>query len=376
MPLGGSAGVANLQAATIAYLRVGDAPAGSMNYVSLPNNTIEIKAGWRVLTAAEQSSGRFHTTLVRYHQQPSPSSFCYREAVWGLVALHIIQKTPSAPYFIYATFEQADNILTAHGTPVEDENGAVAALPPCRADQPAPCPTTPSLVFNDTGNNNRPSQVPPNVTRSPATYAILPAGQPHLLPQPPARGAACRWPDLRQLPLQFDPTDHRRRQSARACGDRRLQSGEQRPQFPLALLQAGQRPVSADRQCGARPLSGQRSRHRHEPAELLSRQHHGGDQPSAADVQRQPGARQSGTGSNSEYQIQFNPNGTGTHRNVYYGGVGHNMGGCMGCHGAQGQAAGGDFSVILARGQVTLPEGLPQPPPVRLRAARNRPRAP
>jgi hypothetical protein len=32
------------------------------------------------------------------------------------------------------------------------------------------------------------------------------------------------------------------------------------------------------------------------------------------------------------------------------------MGGCMGCHGSQGQKAGGDFSVILARGRVPSPD--------------------
>jgi hypothetical protein len=49
--------------------------------------------------------------------------FCYVDQPWGMVALHIIQKTPSAPYFIYATFSQADNILTSSGQPVEDADG-------------------------------------------------------------------------------------------------------------------------------------------------------------------------------------------------------------------------------------------------------------
>src|ERR1700722_7210223 len=37
----------------------------------------------------------------------------------------LAHKTPSAPYFIYATFEQTDNILTADGQPVEDLDGNV-----------------------------------------------------------------------------------------------------------------------------------------------------------------------------------------------------------------------------------------------------------
>jgi hypothetical protein len=54
----------------------------------------------------------------------------------------------------------------------------------------------------------------------------------------------------------------------------------------------------------------------------------------------------------------WNVDGT-QHRNVYYGGRFHAMGGCMGCHGAQGQNRpdkAGDFSVILAVGRVLMPE--------------------
>ena len=54
----------------------------------------------------------------------------------------------------------------------------------------------------------------------------------------------------------------------------------------------------------------------------------------------------------------WNMNGT-PHKNSYYGGKAYNMGGCMGCHGSQGQnpaGQAGDFSVILARGSVLFPE--------------------
>jgi hypothetical protein len=44
------------------------------------------------------------------------------------------------------------------------------------------------------------------------------------------------------------------------------------------------------------------------------------------------------------------------HKNTYYAGTFYNMGGCMGCHGSQGQVQGGDFSVLLARGSVKHPE--------------------
>jgi len=115
-------------AATMNYLQANNQspPPGSTNLVSFPNGTIELKAAWRQLTAAEQASGRFHTATVRFYQQLTNYP-CYQDAEWGLVALHIIQKTPTAPYFIYATFGQADNLLTEAGTPVEDENGTLLA---------------------------------------------------------------------------------------------------------------------------------------------------------------------------------------------------------------------------------------------------------
>ncbi len=36
--------------------------------------------------------------------------------------------------------------------------------------------------------------------------------------------------------------------------------------------------------------------------------------------------------------------------------VKYNISGCMGCHGSQGQKYGGDFSVLLARGRVLVPD--------------------
>ena len=68
-----------------------------------------------------------------------------------------------------------------------------------------------------------------------------------------------------------------------------------------------------------------------------------------------------GTGSNSDYASQFTPGATGIHSTVFYGGADYNMGGCMGCHGVQGQSRGGDFSVIVANGPVGVPEA-PAPP--------------
>jgi hypothetical protein len=134
-------------------------PPGDTDHVSFLNGTIELKAAWRQLTAAEHAGGRFHTAMVRFYQTLATSGLpCYQDAQWGLVALHIIQKTPTAPYFIYATFGQADNLRTAAGASVEDENGNLIAnqtatpLDPMITSQNAVSanPPTPSSVQTET----------------------------------------------------------------------------------------------------------------------------------------------------------------------------------------------------------------------------------
>jgi hypothetical protein len=102
---------------------------------------------------------------VRYYEGASGNSCC--RAIWGLVSLHIIQKTQSAAYFIFATFEQADNIRTATGVRTEDADGNVIAAQLCRNDQRAPCPTTPTTVYRD---SPRPS-TPPQIGLGPANAA-------------------------------------------------------------------------------------------------------------------------------------------------------------------------------------------------------------
>ncbi|QVN21450.1 hypothetical protein [Burkholderia pyrrocinia] len=96
---------------------------GSANLISFPNGTIEVKAAWRKLTQRETQSGRFYTTNVRYYVKGPDNAARYVDSEFGLVGLHIIQKTATAPYFIYATFEQADNITDFKEKPLEDVNG-------------------------------------------------------------------------------------------------------------------------------------------------------------------------------------------------------------------------------------------------------------
>jgi hypothetical protein len=112
-------------------------------FIAFPTGTIEIKSAWRPLNRHDHRA-HFRVQTVRFYEDRGPNSAtCYLEQKWGLIALHIIHKTPTAPAFIYATFEQTDNIRQPNGTPVEDADGKF--IHPI----PGAGPTTPSLFYQD-----------------------------------------------------------------------------------------------------------------------------------------------------------------------------------------------------------------------------------
>lgn len=111
--------------------------------------SVFLKSAWRPLSPTEAVSGRFRTAPVRYYEQDDQQATCYREEVWGLVGLHVITYTLEAPWVIWSTFEQVDNILTSGGAPTEDPDGR--PLVPAQSSA-----TTPALLSD-------PSQLNPEV---------------------------------------------------------------------------------------------------------------------------------------------------------------------------------------------------------------------
>jgi hypothetical protein len=150
---------------------------------------IEVKSAWRPLNATEAMSGRFFTSTVRYFEEHASGTPCYREAMWGLVGMHLITFTPSAPWVIWSTFEQADNILSADGKPIEDVNGALIPNP----KQVVVPPTSPSL-------SSDPSQLAPTV-KAAGPYCATPGARLYFHENPnlgtlPSGGNICvnrRW---------------------------------------------------------------------------------------------------------------------------------------------------------------------------------------
>lgn len=118
-----------------------DTVAADSVTVNFPTGTVMVKAAWRLLTEKDTVS-QYHTAKVRYYEKKDDNTCYYQDATWGLVALHIANKTTTAPYyFTFATFEQKDNILTADGKPVEDADGTVI--------NPSTDPTTPVVTHTD-----------------------------------------------------------------------------------------------------------------------------------------------------------------------------------------------------------------------------------
>jgi hypothetical protein len=343
-------------------------PANSSKYVSLPNGTIEVKAAWRPLNLSESTSGRFHAQVVRFYEQGTGSSKCYRDA-WGLVALHIIQKTPSAPYFIYATFEQADNILTADGKAVEDADGNIVLMPqPAKATTPQVClvdpqpPVTPPAAGGEvTSTLGSVILTADPATCKPATvaYCGAPGNELYLrnaIGSPPNSepnaGNICIDKRENLIP---DYAINANTQAHAAIAAYLKQSGIASAPWlyyklvnvqyypydkvitnprPNGSLYASKPPYTAQNPAPSNFYQANIVVETNRSLQLFS----GGLSPNISTDWNQDGSQ---------------------HKNSYYAGHFYNMGGCMGCHGSQGQnpkGMAGDFSVILARGTVSQPE--------------------
>jgi hypothetical protein len=353
-------------------------PAGSSTMVSNVNGTIEMKAGWRPLNPTEVSSGHFHTQMVRFYESGAGGTACYRDATWGLVALHILQKTPSAPYFIYATFEQSENILTASGTPVEDADGNVIAPGPATRTTPQVCINDPQPPTSTIAPPVPTSQLGlVSLTADPAQCVALP-------PTNPPSAAYCTSPgsQLYYHEATANGSPQQTPDDGNICVNRRVNDI---PDYVIAANQQAHAAMSQYAQSNGLAAS---------PwlyYKLINVQYYPHDKvittvtPNGSLYTAQPPYTAQNPSPSSFYQANivvetdralqqfsgglspyictdWNADGT-PHHNVYYGGIFHNQGGCMGCHGSQGQNPishglphPGDFSVILARGRVRNPE--------------------
>ena len=118
------------------------------NFTPFKEGSIRVKSAWIEMDGIEKPE-RFHRRQAFVFNRAT--SQCERKLV-GLVALHVVVKTPSMPQWVWATFEHVDNVPGPHaskpftfnkgdGVPMGDTN-------PAKCDTVQLCPATPPPAFN------------------------------------------------------------------------------------------------------------------------------------------------------------------------------------------------------------------------------------
>lgn len=95
-------------------------PSGTANGAEPGLGSIMVKAAWKILSPGEIAARRFHAVQAVIHTPASatpPTSERIEHATVGLVGLHIVHKTASAPQWIWSTFEHVDNCPTVGEPP-------------------------------------------------------------------------------------------------------------------------------------------------------------------------------------------------------------------------------------------------------------------
>jgi hypothetical protein len=319
-------------------------------FISFPAGTVEIKSAWRPLNSNDNPA-HFHTQTVRFYENSGDNGngpACYYEQQWGLIALHIIQKTPTAPAFIYATFEQAENIRQPNGTPVEDADGNIVNPISGAA------PTTPAMTYMD-------SPTAPKVSISGVCtpnfnlYFKDNAKDPGLT----GGGALCVNQRYEPIPSDVIAVNQAAHQAITAYDTAQGVTNSPWPFYKLVSVQP--QPFDVTTISPTDPVHGAAVFFQANivvETNYTLQQFQGRIATSAGGA----GAPTAVVSPGVPPPNVVTPNGSGTGTSAPSGigpapsVVGVNMGGCMGCHGNAQVSKGSDFSFILAEGPTPAPE--------------------
>lgn len=114
------------------------------------SGSFELKLAWKIITPGKDDASRFYTMPALIMDQGPDGKPVQRSVTVGLVGMHIGHKSQTSPQWIWATFEQVDNlgvdavahpklnpsfsdpnceICTVNQLPVPDANGDYARIP-------------------------------------------------------------------------------------------------------------------------------------------------------------------------------------------------------------------------------------------------------
>ncbi|MDG1462088.1 MAG: hypothetical protein P8R04_00835 [Gammaproteobacteria bacterium] len=321
--------------------------------VEFPAGTILVKGGFRELTPTEAASGRFYITKVRYYEDFNGTlDVCYHERNWGLVALHVIVKTPTSPVFVFATFEQSDNLLTADGQAVENVNGGL------QNDGGETVSTSPGLIYADgspptltiNGDENDFNDYCTDIGSR--LYYLENMDKPGL----PSGGFICQNYRDSATSSSIEKANLNAHLAIKAYTLKNDIAKSPWEYYRLVNVQA--EPFDKTEISESSFLEN-RSESTYYLANIMVE----------TDYTLQRFSGQLSAGLKSDLPANFDAyNGSNTHQNVLsFNDEGYlikasNMGGCMGCHGVA-QSGGNDFSFVLSGGRVKEPEAPEISPP-------------
>lgn len=104
---------------------------------------LDVKSSWMDMTNVAHPE-RYYTRKAYVF---NPAIGVASIKLVGLVGLHIVQKTPSRPQWIWSTFEQIDNVPPSNGVPMALNNGNGTSMP-ISNPIPFPPPPVPPQPFN------------------------------------------------------------------------------------------------------------------------------------------------------------------------------------------------------------------------------------
>lgn len=121
--------------------------------VVFSNAAITVKSAWMDMQGVK-NPGRFY---VRKAIAVNLETGVAEERDFGLIGLHIVQKTPNRPQWVWSTFEHVDNVPPGRGEDLSLHDGSKTAMPGTNPIQfPPPPVPAPQDRFNITRDKDHP----------------------------------------------------------------------------------------------------------------------------------------------------------------------------------------------------------------------------